>query len=128
MKRNNDRKVEDALQEGIRQIKTDLRTIPDPELYDRINGVMSNSTLRASVERDDYSILSKGIHKPVFKLGWSIIAGAAAVIAGIMVGNFFYSGNYTDEKEAYIREITMQSSDMSGLSAQLINYYNEDNP
>lgn len=128
MKRLSERESEDLLQEGIRQIRAGLRTMPDQGLYDRINSVLTDREEKAPLSRVAKGVLSDGITRPLVKIGYTITAGAAAVIAGILVGNLFYSGDYTNEKEAYIQEITMQSSDMSGLSAQLINYYNEDNP
>lgn len=127
MNTEGNKKAELLIGEGIRQIKAGFRSAPDPYLFDRISVVLNQSgenqtPLDSSVQKSN-----PRFNKPAIKLGWSLTAAAAAIFAGVLVGNLFLSGNYTAEKEAYRQEITMQSDDISGLSAELINYYNEDN-
>lgn len=128
MKPVNKRTPEDLIQEGIRQIQAGMRILPDEDLYDRISRIADHTINQSLVPEiaDNASLYT--LRRTIVKLGWSVTAAAAAIFAGIMVGNIYFSEESTTEKDAYKQEITMQSSDISGLSAELINYYNEDNP
>jgi len=124
--RNN--QAESVIGKGISQIKADFRTAPDPYLSDRINEILNQHDGRQSVPHGTAGTRNYIFNRPVIKLGWSLTAAAAAIFAGVIVGNMVLPDSYTIEKEAYRQEITMQSGDISGLSAEIINYYNEDNP
>lgn len=103
---------------GVKAINSGKRVTPDNSLFDSVMSQLSS-----------HEPNSKSIHtiRPVIKLAYSTIVGAAAIFIGILIGNAYLGGKATVEKETYSKEIASLNSDMSTLNAKIIEYYESEN-
>lgn len=109
----------DNYSKGVQGILNELRTEADSQLYEAIVMRMQ----KRDSDRQFY------IRRPVMKLAYSLVAGVAAVLGGILAGRSFISNTLNPaEKESYKQEISMQSSDLSGLNANMLDYVDYINP
>lgn len=122
------RKTIDAdkiISDGISRIKSGMRTVPDPELWNTISGTLQNEGSDTGFSEIEYlkSKAQAGIRKPILKLAGSITAAAAAFVAGIIMANLYYTGSAGNEKDTYKQEIYAESSDFTGMNDKVIEYY-----
>lgn len=110
---------------GVQGIMNGRRMKADPQIYEAID---MRRHLALPMQRKT-SGTPFFIKRPVIKLAYSLVAGVAAVLIGIWAGQLFITNTLTPgEMESYKQEISMQSSDLSGLSANMLNYVNFENP
>lgn len=125
---------------GIGSVLEDKRIVPDPDLWSRIesrmlrdrltgklnlpNEGMAHSDYKESLNNRANTASEHSNHATIMRLTWYSLAGAAAILAGILIGNNFAFSSYLNtDKQLYRQEISLQSDDLSGLNAGLIDYY-----
>ncbi len=111
-------KLDELIDEGLLGLKGELRTTPDSYLWSKVQRRMSEGIDRES--KLQYTRPS------IFKIAYTTIAAAAAIMTGIWAGSSFMNSP-TQEAELYRQEISMNSGNFSGLSSELINYIDGEN-
>lgn len=110
---------------AVQGIMNERRIKADPQLYKAID-MRRHYTVPFQRKTSETPFF---IMRPVIKLAYSLVAGVAAVLIGIWAGQLFITNTLTPvEMESYKQEISMQSSDLSGLNANMLNYVNFENP
>jgi hypothetical protein len=111
-------KLDELIDEGLSGLRGELRTTPDSYLWLKVQRRMSEDFEEES--KLQYSRPS------IFKIAYTTIAAAAAIMTGIWAGSSFMN-NPTQDAELYRQEISMNSGNFSGLSSELINYIDGEN-
>ncbi len=97
---------------GINGILKTRNNVPDLDIWKKIEHRASNEPTPGNI----------------IKLALSITSAAAAVITGIIAANLVVEHSDVIEKEQYKQEISLQSSNLSGIDENFIEYYNYENP
>lgn len=122
--------INEVIEAGIKQIKAGMRTSPDPLLWEKVlaagNDVDNGKTAVLAGSQSAGIFVFNYPVRPVLKIVWSALASAAAVIAGIIAADRFYSDSSIKEKDLYRQELSMQSAAQNNADNMLYQYYNND--
>lgn len=93
---------------GIKGIINDKRTKPDADLWMKIS-------------KAPHPVRSTG---NISRIALSAVSAAAALFTGLTVANLITENVPVSDKEIYKQEVSVQSTDISGINDGLIEYYN----
>jgi hypothetical protein len=93
---------------GIKGMISDKRIKPDSGLWHKINNAKQQEVPVYSIPR----------------LALTGISAAAALFTGLTVANLLSDTVPVNDKELYKQEVSVQSTDISGINDGLIEYYN----
>lgn len=116
MKKPKNQEQDAFIDSAINQIKAEMRTVPDAELWNRVVGRITDEV--TGTGKITYST------RPILKLAGSISAAAAAIAAGILFANLYYKDSPVNEKDTYKQEIYAEASDFTGWNDKASEYYN----
>ncbi len=107
-------KLDQFIDERLSDLKRDMRTIPDPYLWSKIQSRLIEGRG------------NKMVFKPsIFKIAYTTFAATAAIMAGIWAGSTFIKIQ-TQDAELYRQEISINTGNLSGLSSDLLYYAEAD--
>ncbi|HLN53271.1 MAG TPA: hypothetical protein VK212_06140 [Lentimicrobium sp.] len=107
---------------AINSLKLDVKSFsPNPFLKDIILERTILNPTKVSVLKHPTSTY---LLKSVIKFSWSVTIAAASVFMGILLGNIStHNADIQNEKESYIQEISMNSSDLTGINDNVLSYF-----